>query len=175
MSKIRIIPTIFALILTLAVLFGGLQIYRNYALIRPLEWQLRHIPSVESAQIQTTSSGPVALVQLGRVTDLQTAYKQIANDVYNTFGSPIGIVLKDRRSPALVAADEELGPILLQGLTQGAYVPMIQQFDRAAAKRHIVARVTMDARNVFVQMSQGSHYLYDILPYSGGALGVNGK
>lgn len=175
MSKIRIIPTITALILTLAVLFGGLQIYRNYVLIRPLEGQLAQIPAVESAQIQSTSGGPEAVVQLRAVPDLQTAYRQISADIFAAFGGPVNIILRDNRSPSLVNAEEQLEPILLQGLAHGNYVSMIRQFRLEAAKLHIAARITMDTSHVFVQLSQGAHYLYDILTYAGNSAGVNGK
>ena len=175
MSRIRILPTISALILTLAVLFGGFQVYQTYAVVRPLEVQLARIAHVQSAVVTMQGTVPEIVVTLGPTKDLQTTYSQMESQIANAFGSSVTIYLKDRRTPFLRQAYESLEPILFQGASHGDYMGMIASFDKAAAALGARARVTMNAQDIFVQLDRGSAYLYDIVPYANKALEVSGQ
>ncbi|KUO96834.1 hypothetical protein [Ferroacidibacillus organovorans] len=174
MSRIRIVPTVSALILTFALLFGGFQIYRTYDLVQPLKSQLTHIASVQSASIDLTGSAPVIVIKLGLVSDLQTTYDQLQSIVSSSIGTPYQIVLKDHRTATLYRDYETLQPILYQGLAHGMYTTMIANLQASAAKLHVQARITMNASDVFLQFQQGSSYLYAIVPYSTKFSGASG-
>lgn len=173
MSRIRILPTISALILTLALLFGGFQAYQTYALVRPLEFQLTHIADVRSASVLIQGTAPEIVVSLGRVADLQTTYAQIEAQVENSLGTTASIKLLDHPSPSLDTLYESLELILLQGINHGDYVSMVPEAVRAAAADGVRARVTMNGQYVFVQLEKGDAYLYNLIPYK--ALGVTGQ
>ncbi|MCY0870033.1 MAG: hypothetical protein OWT27_05525, partial [Firmicutes bacterium] len=83
MSRIRIFPAVSALILTFAILFGGFEVYRSYAVAQPLQTQLLRIPHVLSANVSMESSSAVT-VALGPVPDLQATYKAIERTVVAT-------------------------------------------------------------------------------------------
>ncbi len=175
LSRIRILPTVTALILTFAVLFGGLQIYRTYEVVQPLESQLAKIPAVQSVQVATGAQSPTVVIALAKVPDLQTTYTQIETEVSNSLGGPMNINLKDRRTPALASAYEAMQPILRQGIAHGDYVTMISQLEHAAAGKQMTCVVTMNSQDIFIQLAQKSNYLYGIVPYTIMASGVNGQ
>lgn len=172
MSRIRILPTVSALILTFAVLFGGYQVYKNYELIKPLQQQLSAIHQVLSARIVAGADVPTVLIQLGPVPDLQTTYGAIEGDVTNALGSPVAIVLKDRRTPQLASLFESMSLTLYQGIAQGNYLGMSRQMTALARKAGASCRVTMNGQDIFVTLTKGPAYLYDIVPYAGKSVGV---
>jgi len=172
MSRIRILPTVSALILTFAVLFGGYQVYKNYELIKPLQEQLSGIHQVLSARIVAGADVPTVVIQLGPVADLQQTYGAIENDVTNALGSPVAIVLKDRRTPKLAGLFEGMGLTGYQGIAQGDYLGMSRQMTALAHKAGASSRVTMNGQDIFVTLTQGSAYLYAIVPYAGKSVGV---
>ncbi len=173
LSRIRILPTVTALILTFAVLFGGFQFYRTYALIRPLELSLQQVPFVQSATVVTSGASPQVDVSLGRVKDLQTTYDQIERRMTAVLGGPATVALTDRRTPQLTSVYESLAPILYQGMAHGDYETMIANFTKAARARGVAARVTMNVNDVFVQLETSAGYLYDVI--STKAVGVSGQ
>ena len=166
MSRIRILPTLSALILTFAILFGGYQVYRNYDVVQPLEKQLLHIHAVEAAHIIMTGQTPTVYIRLGYVPDLQTTYLNIQNDVSANIDGPVNIELKDRRNALLLSVYQTVQPILSQGIALGYYLNMISQIQAACAKQHIESKVTMNTQDIFIQLRAGSAYLYDIVPYT---------
>ena len=173
LSRIRILPTITALILTFAFLFGGFQFYRTYALIRPLELSLQQVPYVQSATISTSGTSPRVDVSLGRVRDLQTTYDQIERRMTTVLGAPATVALTDQRTPQLTSVYESLAPILYQGMAHGDYQTMIADFTKAARIHGVTARVTMNVSDVFVQLETAGGYLYDVI--STKAVGVSGQ
>ncbi|MCY0876611.1 MAG: hypothetical protein OWT28_10145 [Firmicutes bacterium] len=173
MSRIRILPTISALILTFAILFGGFQVYKNYELVRPLVAQLRQIPSVLSVQVATTGQSPAVYLKLGPVSDLQTTYSTISTDVTNTLGTPVGIYLQDKSTPYLRNLYEFMQPTLRQDIAQSEYTRMIADLDQMAARDGVKARVTMNAQDIFIQLAKGNAYLYAIVSYATKSSGVS--
>lgn len=172
-SRIRILPTISALVLTFAILFGGFQVYKNYELVRPLEAQLRQIAAVESVHVQTTGQSPAVYLKLGSVPDLQTTYSTIASDVTATLGTPVAIYLQDHSTPYLRNLYEAMQPTLRQDIAQSDYTGMILDLDSMAKKASVACRITMNAQDIFVQLTKGHAYLYDIVPYATKSSGVS--
>jgi hypothetical protein len=169
-SRIRIFPAVSALILTFAILFGGFEVYRSYAVAQPLQTQLLRIPHVLSASVSMENSSAVT-VSLGPVPDLQTTYKAIERTIVATTGGGLPIILKDHQTAQLDTAWEALNPIIYQGEADGRFTAMISGFERAAKARGLTARVTMDANDIFVQLARGDAYIYKILPYTVRQLG----
>ncbi|PWI57081.1 hypothetical protein [Sulfoacidibacillus thermotolerans] len=175
MSRIRILPALAALLLTLIVLFGGLQVYRTYEIIQPLESQLAQIPQVRDVQVNATAQTPSVTITLGPVQDLQATYTQIQTEVENSLGGPINIVLKDHPTPSLTSAFEVLQPILYQGIAQGMYVSMVHELESSAKQQHVNCTVTMNSQDIFIQLTKDNGYLYSIVPYATRGLGGNGQ
>ncbi len=173
MSRIRLLPTISGLILTFILLFGGYQVYRNMEVVQPLQTELKQIHAVTSARVVTIAQNPTVIVNLGKISDLQSTYSQIQNVIANSMGGAVPIVISDKRSAALKDSYEAMQPILFQGIAHGNYVSMINEFEKACQARHIKCKVSMNSQDIFVQLVQKNAYLYDIVPYSIKSAGVN--
>ena len=170
MSRVRLVPVIFIIIITLSVLFGAFVAYRHFKLVGPLQSQLDSIAGVKAAQIDTGNPSQV-VIKLGPVDklqnqDLQTTYDAIQNKISGIFGSANNLKIQDNRDAALQTTYENLQPILAEGIRQGDYIQMIPDYEKAASQDGVHARVTMDLHNIYVQLWKGNHYLYDVVQYN---------
>lgn len=162
MSRIRLVPVIFILVITLAILFAGWQAYQRFNLVNPIKSDLRQVTGVQSVQVDTGNPGTIR-IQLGAVKDLQKTYKDISHVVSGSLGGSENVVILDHHNDALASALEDFQPILQQGLAKGNYTEMIASVEQKAAKQNINARITMDEHNVYVQLAEDNHYLYIVM------------
>ncbi|MCF8563797.1 hypothetical protein LLE49_03465 [Alicyclobacillus tolerans] len=170
MSRVRLVPLIFVMLLTLSVLFGGWQAYYHFKLVGPLQTQLDSIQGVTTVDVVAGNPGRIK-VHLGPVKtlvnqDLQSTYLKIMSTVSGSFSGSDSVTLLDNRNQELQSAYENLFPIVAEGVSKGNYTEMISQVENQAAKQGITARITMDEHNIYIQFSKGSHYLYDVYPYT---------
>lgn len=170
MSRVRLVPVIFIIIITLSVLFGSFVAYRHFKLVGPLQSKLESIAGVKVAQIDTGNPSQI-VVQLGPVNklqnqDLQTTYDTITNKISGIFGSTTKLQIQDNRNAELSSTYENLYPILAQGIHNGNYIQMIPAYEQKANQAGIHAHVTMDLQNIYVQLWKGSYYLYKVIPYN---------
>lgn len=169
MSRIRLVPMIFIVLVSLGILFAGWQAYKRFNLVNPLKSELQAVTGVKTVDVNVGNPS-VIKVKLGPVDDLETTYISIVNTVSGALGNSPSLKIVDNRDKALVDTYENLFPYLYQGINNGTYVEMISQFEQRASKAGVQAKVTMDAHSVYVQMTHGDHYLYDVLPlHQGGA------
>lgn len=170
MSRVRLVPIVLVAILALAILFGSWQAYQHFNLLSPLKRNLQQVEGVQTVSI-LTGSPDVVQVELGPFSklkngDLQQTYHDITNQISSRLGSAVTIHLGDHQDNQLASALENYQPILHEGLAKGNYVEMINQVTKVAKSQHIQARITMDGQYIYIQLQEGSHYLYSVMPYS---------
>ncbi len=175
MPRIRVVPAMIALILTIAVLFGGLQVYRHYELTQPLQQQLRALPSVTSVSVNLSAAVPVVSVRLAPNADLENTFTRMESIVSNALGTQVTISLNDHRSPALRNDYSTIfRPIVFTGIAHGDFVSMFAAFKKAASANGLHGKITMNSRDLFIELTQGTSYLYDVVPFSIRSAGVTG-
>ncbi len=175
MPRIRVVPAMIALILTFAVLFGGLQVYRHYELTQPLQQQLRAIPSITSVSVDLSAATPIVSVHLGPNADLENTFTRMETVISNALGTQVTIRLNDRRSTVLRNDYSTIfRPIIFTGIAQGNFVSMFAAFKKAANVNELHGKITMNSRDLFIELTQGQSYLYDVVPFSIRASGVTG-
>ncbi|MCL6515515.1 hypothetical protein [Alicyclobacillus sp.] len=165
MLRIRLVPVIFIVIISLAILFGGWRAYQHLNVVGPLQENLQKVAGVEAVEVEA-GNPTVIRVQLGPVDDLQTAYDHLVETVSGTFAGTDRLLIEDRRDAQLVSAYEAITPILMEGLASGRYREMISGVADEAKHLGVGARVTMDEHNVYIQLQHGDRYLYKVLPYT---------
>lgn len=157
--------------MTLSVLFGAFVAYRQFKLVGPLQNELQAIPGVQMAQVETGNPSQVK-IKLGPVTklanqDLQSTYVKIVGIISGVFNGTNNLDIVDNQDQELTSAYElDLRPILLEGVAKGNFVEMIAAVEQKASQAGIQARVTMDVHNIYIQLSKGNHYLYDVFQYT---------
>ncbi|HEU4965826.1 MAG TPA: hypothetical protein VFV52_18605 [Bacilli bacterium] len=168
MSRIRWVPMVVSLSLTLSLLFGGWELYRNFGLVAPLEEQLQANAAV--TDVQTVVSGQVREVQIGlkKVQDLQTTYEGLAATVHEAMGDAVAIDVTDNRKQDQNLQDvyRSIQPTLYEGISKGEFPEMIAKVEANTKAAGVDGQISMNDKYVFVQLEKGDHYLYEILPYN---------
>lgn len=170
MSRVRLIPIVLIVLITLGILVAGYQTYRHLNFINPLQSRLQQNPAVTTVQVV---GGNPAVIRIGLKSvskldnqDLQTTYHRLMTLVGSTTNTPVQLEFTDQRNKTLSSDYEHMQPILYQGLRKGNYTEMISQIKQQAAKDGIQSSITMDQQNVYVELWDSSnHYLYDVVTY----------
>jgi hypothetical protein len=165
LSRLRLVPILIVLVISLAVLFGGWQAYRHYNVVGPLQMNLEKIQGVQTVNIDGGTKNTI-VVRLSKVADLQTTYDSISSAISDAAGTTVNIRIEDNRTSTLISDYEQLQPILFQGLAQGNYTTMIHNVEAAGNNAGVQTRVTMDDKHVFIQLAKDGHYLYKVQPYT---------
>jgi hypothetical protein len=166
MSRIRIVPAIVAFFVTLALLFGGWAVYRNYGLVHPVEQDLLHIYNVTHADVIVNNQNRSVKVEVSEVKDLQSTYTKLRQIVDQSLGADTQIDVTDSRSSELTELYQTYQPILFEGIHKGNYVEMIQSIVGKAKQSGVNAKITMDKNHVFIQLSKDNKQLDEIVTYS---------
>lgn len=169
MSRVRLVPVLVIAFMTLAVLFGGWKAYDHFKLLQPLQSNLTSIAGVSSVNLNEVSDGGPIVIQLGPVQklkdgDLQQTYQEIVSNIRTSMATDVLPTIVDHHNEALVNASESYNFIFNEGIAKYNYSEMKAKVEALAKADHIAIRMTMDQSNLYVQMSQGSYYLYEIIP-----------
>jgi len=166
MSRIRFVPVLVVMAITLSLLFGGWELYRTYGLVLPLEDQLKQNQAVTTVESVVNGQERTIKVALTAVEDLQTTYESLATTIEESLGQQVKIDLVDQRNDALKQAFREVQPILYGGMAKGEFSQMIDGASQKLQAAGYQPTITMNDQNIFVQIKDGDKYLYEVLPYN---------
>ena len=163
---VRIPVVLMAMAGALLLLFGAQFVYNRQAVDQPLVSIYHNVPAVKHVSLQTTSSGLQVDVRLGLVPNLRETYMALENQVNAVLGGAhFQINLSDARTPALLNDFYNMNGALEQGIATGQFVAMEQQVRAMGAKDGLSqASAIVDNHYVYVELVQGRHYLYELLP-----------
>lgn len=167
------VPVVMAsMALVLALLFGGQFFYNRQAVDQPLLKMYHNVAAVKSVAVQTTQSGLDIHVKLGLVPNLRQTYMKLEKQTAGILGgSHYTIDLGDTRTPALIDDYYKLDPILMEGLATGRFVQMTQRAEALGKQVGLTrTQVIPDQHALYVELVQGKHYLYTIIPRGGTAV-----
>lgn len=156
-----------ALAVTVAVLVAGQLLWQKYAVARPLDAGLRGIAGVTAASWEEGKNGDLTInVTLGNnVDNLAKTYGAIDDTAKRILGRrPANVILADSRTPELESLYYDLNLPVQEGIFTGNFTAMA---DRIAAKARAAgagAKVTVDAANVYIQLTRQGAALYAVVP-----------
>jgi hypothetical protein len=165
MSRIRIVPILAITCVTLSLLFGGWELYRNFGLVRPLEDQLMAAGAVEKVESVVNGQQREIKVTMKQVPSLQTAYESIEKIVHDSLGPQVTIEIVDNHNEELAKTYRELQPTLYAGIAKGEFPTMIQNMQGQAKKDGVESNISMNDMFIFVELKKGDQYLYEVVPY----------
>ncbi|ASS75283.1 hypothetical protein CIG75_09985 [Tumebacillus algifaecis] len=165
MSRIRLIPILAITCVTLSLLFGGWELYRNFGLVRPLEDQLMAAGTVEQVESVVNGQHREIKVTMKQVSDLQTAYEVVEKVVQEALGPSVTIDLVDRRQDQLQQTYQNLQPTLYAGIAKGEFPEMIKSMSAQAKLEGIESKISMNENHIFIELNQDGKYLYEVVPY----------
>lgn len=172
MSRIRWVPILVTLSITMSLLFGGWELYRNFGLVAPLEDQLQAHESVQEFETVVNGRSRAVKITLKQVDDLQGTYEGLEQTVHESMGEYVNIQVQDTRDKNENLQDifRSIQPTLYAGIAKGDYPEMIAAAEASAEAAGVTGQISMNDKYVFVTLEKGDHYLYEILPYRPGTV-----
>ena len=160
-SEFKIITAIISLILTLALLLGGYNLYNKYMVEKPLTTQLAAMPSVKSAKITKVNKVYLIQLKLERVNNIQESYSEIESKISSSIKNDnYKIEIQDAGSKELAELFNEFQPALYQGLSQQQYLWLEEQLQQCSSNKGVEFRLFVDDKRVYLQLEDADSYLY---------------
>jgi hypothetical protein len=155
-----------ALAVTVAVLVAGQLLWQKFAVARPLDAGLRGIAGVTAAGWEEGRNGDLTInVTLGTVDNLAKTYGEIGEKARTVLGRrPARIVLADSRTPELESLAFALNIPVQEAIKTGNFTAMAERVAAAARDGGADARVSVDAANVYIQLTRQGAALYEVVP-----------
>ena len=163
--KMRIPVVLLALAAGLAVFFGARWLYNKFSLEEPLAGALKANPAVLSFEIEKDQAVTRITVHLAPVPNLKETYHELYRQAQSVLGrQKFTVKIVDNR-------DENLNRVYYAGqfavyeaIRRGNYREMVKELETEAAKAGAAAAVFLDQENIYVQLQDKEHYLYEIIP-----------
>lgn len=161
-----------AALFTFSLLWGGLWVYRVWAIARPLEAELAQIPGVENPQVRWQGQNVVITLSLAPGVSLGPLLDAVEEEVQAWVKAPFRVVFRDNPTPRLEAFYLELNPILQEGLATGAFTDMAARVEaRGKETGGMVANVYITQDAVWVLLREGDRQLIRSIPRGKGGAG----
>jgi len=162
---LRIPVILLALVAGLVVFFGARWLYNKFSLEEPLAGALKASPAVQSFEIEKGRTAIRIIVHLAPTANLKETYHELYRQAQSVLGRQrFEIKIVDNR-------DEKLNRVFYSGqfavyeaIKRGNYREMIKELEAEAAKAGATAAVFLDQENIYVQLQDNEHYLYEIIP-----------
>lgn len=166
-KHIQLLKGCIALIITIAILYIGQALWRNYAINLPLDKALHGISGVEkitwdnSNNINNTMS---IYVTLGNTANIQETYKEIKSKIEQTLkGRRYTLEIKDNRSPELEQVYYDIHYYIQKAIVDGDF-PMLEKKAREkAGLAGAGVKVYVDEQNVYMQLTKNGNSLYNVV------------
>ena len=159
------LPVIFLVFfLSIALLSGGLWLYNEFVVIRPLEGELSALPQVRQARLAKIDGQLVINLELGQVDNLKCTLGEI-KDIISLEPGKYALHIKDDRTKYLEElwrqgqfAVEEAA--VLGNLTE-MHGSLKEEWQKAGLDRWLIE---VDRENFYIQLQHGQSYLYEVVP-----------
>ncbi|WP_411342880.1 hypothetical protein ACE3MZ_14585 [Paenibacillus sp. WLX1005] len=173
--KLRALPVILTVVVSITLLFGGWFTYRQLTLHNPLMNIVDSYPGVNSAQVSINQKEVALKLDLKPETDLgslvQTLNKQSA-DIIGARTLKLEVV--DHSDDTLNQIWENAMFPVSQAMANRQYTDIPKTLEQIARDNSgITAKAEMDDRNVYVSLSNGKASKFLILPLGAQVTGGN--
>ena len=160
-------------VLTLAALSLAYYSYDSLWVMRPLQVSLSTDPDVTGVKMTKSNGVLVIELSLGRVDDLATTYNRLYSEVSGRLQpGTFQIAVTDQRDGRLGDAYRQIHYYLEEAALRGNFGAMIDACSAVLSRSGIEDyRITVDDRRIYVQLTLGDRYLYEVLeqrPQQGG-------
>jgi len=163
-GELRIVVVLLAMILTVAILFGGYTAYNVYGVEKPLEAKLSDLPAVSSVSMEKEKKGYDIKLQLGAVENLKSAYTQIENTLGQHFkAGDYELQIIDNRNEKLDSFYLQMQPAVQQSAAKCEFVWLDAYLAEKCRELGLTYNLMVDGKNIYIQIVDGPYYLYEVV------------
>jgi len=160
-------------LLTVSLLTLGYYCYENLGVRKPLERAILSDRDVLWVKIDDDHGRTVVEVGLGPVSDLSQTYTRLyekARKFLDATNMELKIV--DKRDADLAELYKEIHYYLEEASVRGNFGTMIEKCQKIlATAQSLDYDLTVDHERIYVRMSRGEHYLYEVITQVGDGKG----
>ncbi|MFZ5596129.1 MAG: hypothetical protein ACOY31_03860 [Bacillota bacterium] len=164
-NGLKVTVIVLSLLAGLGILLGGQWLYNRYNYERPLSRLLGENGDVISYSINDRGRVPEIDVRLRKVDNLKESYDLIAGQVKEiSGGKEFSIKIQDDRDQTLEGIYYYAGLAAYEAMSRGNYIEMEGYVARRAADEGAQARLYVDRDRVYIEITRGDKYLYEVIP-----------
>ena len=172
--KLRLLPVLVSLLVTTAVLFGGLFVYRSEAMEKPLLNIVQGTEGVERAEMDISSNKISLRLELAPQASLREIMQHIRTEGAHKIGNRALDVVVTNDTPAEL--DKWWSGALFevaQAMETKQYAKIPEALNAQAAQLEGLQVATeMDDDNVYIRLTKDGRSKFVILPRTPARLGV---
>jgi len=166
-KHIQILKGCIALVITIAILYTGQALWRNYAVDLPLDKALHSINGVEKVTWDNSNNINDAIsiyVTLGNTANIQETYKEIKSKIEQTLKDrQYTLEIKDSRSPELEQVYYDIHYYIQKAIVDGDFPMLEEKAHEKAGLAGAAVKVYVDEQNVYMQLTKNGNSLYDVV------------
>ena len=163
-NELKIGLVLLALLIVLGALVGGQKLYNTNLIEKPVLEELRALSYVETAKINTADNVYQIKVHIRQPGNLKNEYNEIDKIIAdNIKGHQYEIELVDKRDENLQNELQSMELSIYEAIAQNNYLDLEQRFAEKAERDHFDYLLQIDEQKLYVQISQGDKYLYEII------------
>lgn len=162
---LRIPVIILSLLVGLGAFFGARWLYNKFSVEEPLTKVLAANKAVQSYTIERERPVTRVILHLAPTANLKETYQELQGEIRGVLGRQrFEIKLVDNRDKKLARVYYYGQFAIYEAIKRGNYREMITYLEEQAGKEGATAAVFLDQENIYVQIQDQDHYLYEIIP-----------
>ncbi|HHY92057.1 MAG TPA: hypothetical protein GX511_01795 [Firmicutes bacterium] len=150
-------------LLTVALLLTGRLAYTRYLVEKPLVRELKALPGVQGVELGQEHGRYVIRLELTQAANLAEVYRKAEQ----TSGESLGqgrfeLKIIDKRSPELEDLYYRLHYYVEEALVRGNFSEAAARIESVAQAAGVKEKLYVDRGHVYIELSQGQHFLYEV-------------
>lgn len=168
---IQVWIVLLAFLATVAILFGGKALIAKLQVADPLKKEVFQVKGVRDFSIQPEGEGYKVNLKLKKVTNLQEVLDYIKQKVQFYQNKPVkSMEVADHSNPRLEEVRYQLSFYLEEATSSGRYIQLKEALD---SFRGVKASVYLTPDYIYLQLEEGSDYLYRAIPRKSRTVEIN--
>ncbi|WP_438351225.1 hypothetical protein ACP8HI_11610 [Paenibacillus sp. FA6] len=171
--KLRIIPVALTVVISGALLFGGWFGYRQIAQQNPLQNIVKEYVGVNEYQLEITRNEVVVKLDVIPGTKISGLVQQLTTEGKSIIGKRmLKLDVVDHSNDTLDEFwDQAMFPVA-EAMENRQYTQIVEKLNKMEHNTTVKVTTEMDAKNVYVSLTDGEGSKFIILPREPGVLGV---
>ena len=152
-----------AVLLTLAVLTGGQMLWQKFTVVQPMDKLFQGIDGVTKSSWEEGKKDDTVqiYITLAETKNFPKTYSAIHDGAKRILGSrPFRVNIADSRTDELDQFYHKIHYQLYEAMFTGNFSLMAEKIQKLADGAGITARVYVEAKSVYVQLTKGQNELY---------------
>ncbi|HZK01973.1 MAG TPA: hypothetical protein VFC96_03820, partial [Anaerovoracaceae bacterium] len=153
-----------SLILTLGILFGGHNLYMQYAVQKPVLKELYSSGTVKKAEIEKKNKKYIIDVQLNDIDNIQKGYEEVESIINGKYKpDSYELVITGKPNKGLEDLYEQLQPAVYDALANNRYLWLNNEIKKQTDEKGMVSKLFIDERRLYIQVKADDYYFFKII------------